>query len=115
VGNILNLPPGVSPVERSLELAGLLQQANADRQELIARVRVLEETIQSRDRSLSEATRAVRNATAEVVYCRRDLREATEELKQQRARVKQTEQEAFDSLQAILRLLQKMDSESKYR
>jgi hypothetical protein len=107
-GGLLNLPPGASLAERSLELTVRLQEADADRQALEYRARELTAALEARDRVLNEHGRDIHEAAEEVARAREQVSAWRKELEEARVRLRGREQEDVQTLKAIIALLERL-------
>jgi hypothetical protein len=112
-GSLLNLPPGEGPMERAVELTRQLQMIQSEKRLLAEQLRHEQEAAQGRDRLLSEATRDIKDATTEVESTRGAMRDATEELKQQRVRLSVMENDVVETLKSVVTLLEKLEGRDR--
>ena len=114
VGHPLNLAPGESPVEKSLDLSRRLAAAEEQNLAMAAHAQHLRAQIEQRDGLLREAEKEVRTATEEVAQARAELHQYKQQLQKLRDRMRAVESDNDATLRSIITWLERLlDGEKK--
>ncbi|WP_020468441.1 hypothetical protein [Zavarzinella formosa] len=107
-GAMLNLGPNDSAVERAVELAKLLDGADAENRSLNNRVKTLELALENREKMLREDEGEITKASQDLVQSRAELQRLRDEFVKVRAKLKMVEKEDLDTLRLIIQALEKL-------
>lgn len=107
-GGALNLAPGESLAERSLELSRKLTAAEEEKQALVAHAQQLAVLLEVKDRTLLQAEKEVRAAAEDVALTRADLQRWKEEMRLLRERLRGAEQENVATLRSLIATLERV-------
>lgn len=107
-GTPLNLAPGESPAERSLELARKLAIAEEEKLAMTAHAQQLAVLLEAKDRALIQAEREIRAAAEEVAEARADLQRWKKEMGLLRERLRGAELENVATLRSLIAWLERM-------
>lgn len=107
-GCLLNLGPNDSPVERAVELAKMLEVVDAENRNLQSRVKLLETTLESREKMLREDETEITKASQDLVSAKAELQKLREEFSKVKQKLKQVEKEDLETLKTIIFALEKL-------
>lgn len=114
VGHPLNLAPGESPAERSLDLSRRLATAEEQNLALTTHAQHLRVQIEQRDTIIASAEKEVRGAAEEVAQARAELQQRKQDLLKLRDRMLAIETENAATLRSVITWLEKVvDGEKK--
>lgn len=108
IGSRIGLRPNEMPLDRALEILRRLDELIDENKKLQVRIKTLEANGLSREDALNETLREVEKATAEVVNARNDMKTLRADLNALREKVKQVEKDELDTLNHVIKALQKL-------